>query len=542
MSKVSLSLVGVKSEVARSEVLTALSKLYGKPESHFEPHCEHLFELRTPFVHLKKVSRDEAEKHQERLESIGIQTAIGEIAGSSGLSLLPIEEKESPAEECPSCNQVTSDPEMCSKCGVIIKKFVQQQTIDNNLQRKLEAANRSHDRIGEIRSEEDKRRKEAVQRVKNADETTQSECSVELDEDRIVVKVEDSSNKKVLALASVALITSVVGSSYLFLEMRNNIEQSDQYSYAITDESADSSTAVATSAATVSSLDKETKELVETGTFNDWSEKLERVTELQNKLNILDETVGMSSTMEGLLVETTDPFVRIIGTQYLVKLRMQKSGNIQLSTLAASGQSYNEVLADNSTLIQTLPSKTEQLYAQLSLARTYTELEQPSLADSALEEATLYAIEIAKHSDASDRVIAEVISAEFFANYDASDKILGHYNRAVELSQQIEPDSDDAEWALAFIARSQASTGQYVDAYKLIDKIDNQQIAELVMEDISVHAKDQQISSADLIPDTTIATPDEFVDDPDIQLLYENHSKMQENAKKLSSFAEKLTQ
>ena len=99
MSKVSLSLVGVKSEVARSEVLTALSKLYGKPESHFEPHCEHLFELRTPFVHLKKVSRDEAEKHQERLESIGIQTAIGEIAGSSGLSLLPIEEKESPAEE-----------------------------------------------------------------------------------------------------------------------------------------------------------------------------------------------------------------------------------------------------------------------------------------------------------------------------------------------------------------------------------------------------------------------------------------------------------
>ena len=62
------------------------------------------------------------------------------------------------------------------------------------------------------------------------------------------------------------------------------------------------------------------------------------------------------------------------------------------------------------------------------------------------------------------------------------------------------------------------------------------------MEDISVHAKDQQISCAYLIPDTTIATPDEFVDDPAMQLFYENHSKMQENAKKLSSFAEKLTQ
>ena len=542
MNKVSLSLVGVKSEVSRSEVLTALAKLYGKPESHFEPHCEHLFELRTPFVHLKKVDSEEAAKHQERLESIGIQTAIGEIVGSSGLSLVPIEEKEIPAEECPSCNQVTSDPEMCSECGVIIKKFVQQQAIDNNLQRKLEAANRSHDRIGEIRSEEDKRRKEAVQRVKNADETTQSECSVELDEDRIVVKVEDSSNKKVLALASVALITSVVGSSYLFLEMRNNIEQSDQYSYAITDESADSSTAVATSAATVSSLDKETKELVETGTFNDWSEKLERVTELQNKLNILDETVGMSSSMEGLLAETTDPFIRITGTQHLVKLRMQKSDNLQLTALVASGQSYNDVLADNSILIQTLPSKNEQLYAQLNLAQTYTELEQPSLADTALEQAKLYAIEIAKHSDASERVIAEVISAEFFANYDANDQMLSHYSRAIDLSQQIEPDSVDAQWALAFISRSQANTGQYVDAYELIDRIDNPQIAELAMQDISVHAKDQQISSADLIPDTTITTPDEFVDDPDIELLYENHRKMQENAKRLSKFAEKFAQ
>ena len=155
--------------------------------------------------------------------------------------------------------------------------------------------------------------------------------------------------------------------------------------------------------------------------------------------------------MEGLLAETTDPFIRITGTQHLVKLRMQKSDNLQLTALVASGQSYNDVLADNSILIQTLPSKNEQLYAQLNLAQTYTELEQPSLADTALEQAKLYAIEIAKHSDASERVIAEVISAEFFANYDANDQMLSHYSRAIDLSQQIEPDSVDAQLSLIHI-------------------------------------------------------------------------------------------
>ena len=450
MKKVSLSLTGLNAEINRDELLAALADLYGKPASHFEPHCEHLFDLHTPYVHIRKIAAEEAEKHRQRLAAIGIETAVAEIEASSGLSLIPVAEKAAPTQECPSCNQATSDPEMCSECGVMIKKFLEQQAIDNTLRKKLDAAGRSGERIKEVRNAEDQRRKEAASRKKTT--PAEPELIEEPDGNHFVVKVEDQSDKRVMYFAGLALIASVIGGSYLMMHVKEKRSLGEQYDYATIDENGDTNSNNIT---TVAAKSRSTP-TVETGSFKEWNQRIAQVKKLQDSLDILNETTGMSSTMGGLLAETDDPFVRIIGTQHLVNLKAQNEDNFKLSTTADSGTSYTNVLTNNSTLIQSLSSANEQLFSYLNLAQLYTDLQQHELVDSTLAQAKLSAIKIAETEDVSNRIIAEVTSAEYFAKYDATEPMMNHYRRATALAEQIDSDSEDNKWAIPFIARRHA--------------------------------------------------------------------------------------
>ena len=72
MSKVSLTLIGVKTDTVEEETRKALAELYSKPESHFDIHCEHLFQLKKPYKLIKQIDAREAELHCEKLEQMGI--------------------------------------------------------------------------------------------------------------------------------------------------------------------------------------------------------------------------------------------------------------------------------------------------------------------------------------------------------------------------------------------------------------------------------------------------------------------------------------
>ena len=82
MTKVRLTLVSA-SGVEKKETMKALAALYQKPEEHFEPHCEHLFDLKQPFTLLQQVDEAVAEQHREKLVEIGIQCEIQKLGNSS---------------------------------------------------------------------------------------------------------------------------------------------------------------------------------------------------------------------------------------------------------------------------------------------------------------------------------------------------------------------------------------------------------------------------------------------------------------------------
>ena len=91
MSKVSLTLVGVESNIVEKETRKALAELYSKPESHFDIHCEHLFQSKKPYKLIAQIDAAEAELHRERLEQMGILcevAALGSSLSSSGGCLL----------------------------------------------------------------------------------------------------------------------------------------------------------------------------------------------------------------------------------------------------------------------------------------------------------------------------------------------------------------------------------------------------------------------------------------------------------------------
>ena len=137
MSKVSLTLVGVKSDVAEKEIKKSLAELYGKPESHFDAHCEHLFQLKKTFKLIRQIDAGEAELHRLKLEQIGIECDVAVVGNSDGLSLVPVDVKEvDNSTACPACDQPSEDPEVCDSCGVIMKKFAEQRGVDAMLQKK----------------------------------------------------------------------------------------------------------------------------------------------------------------------------------------------------------------------------------------------------------------------------------------------------------------------------------------------------------------------------------------------------------------------
>ena len=190
MSKVSLSISGVVEGMTSEEVRQKLAQLYGKPEQHFEKLCQSLFIMQQPFVLLKDTEQEIADKHEKRLTSLGFICSFGD----SGLSLVPTAAPENVAATatCPSCEQPCGDEANCQHCGVFIEKFLKQKAIDEELQKKLQSASNSHERIQKFQAEQAEKEKE---QTKASKEKAQSDTpKPEIDSNEADEAVSDSNN------------------------------------------------------------------------------------------------------------------------------------------------------------------------------------------------------------------------------------------------------------------------------------------------------------------------------------------------------------
>jgi len=540
MNKVSLSLVGVKNGVTREDIAPALAKLYTKPESHFDSHCEHLFELNKPFKLLKKVDPEVAEQHQKHLDGIGIRSMVSEVIDSTSLELIPIaNETNGTGPCCPSCGQQTSDSVECSACGVMIKKYNEQKAIDEKLKQKLDMANKRQEKAKEVAKQEAALKKEKPPEKKPEVKLTDPKPT-QLSEGTItkIEVVEKGGNVGTLTIAAVALI-AVVGGIFTTKAVLKKINEKDQYQFATVEETVTDEVAATVTSAKQAELQlaaarpaKEVDLLIETGTFRDWNAQISRIKKITHQLHTLDEATGMASTMDGLVSQEQDPIVRLIADQQLSKIRLKAytdgTGTIDDET----AQKYNDTLQNNEALIEALPNSLDKMYATLNLGSVYEDIGQTESAANAYRRAKQYAIEVKDQQNQVDAVLVEVMAAEHFEARGVSSRSTLHYEAALAASETIDGTTSEARWAMPFIARSQARAGMFADAYETMDAIPNPEIQGLVMRDITRYASDNDMKSFG--PDQTemTATEREIADDPDLKLLYDNHKIMQENARK----------
>ena len=544
MSKVSLTLIGVKSDTVEEETRKALAELYSKPESHFDIHCEHLFQLKKPYKLIKQIDAREAELHCEKLEQMGILCEVVVLSNSGGLSLVPVDVKETDDRTaCPACDHPSDDPEVCDSCGVIMKKFAEQRGVDEMLQKKIASAGRSHERIKAAQQLEDERRK--VAKTKAKAKTIEPEPAPEEAgddyENRFTVEVVDEGKNKILYIAAACTLIAAIGGGYIAYSVKQ-ASQAKEIDFSIASREAPSIGDTDEQAHAV--VTEEVETVPEVTPYSEWQSQIASVDRLKHQLDALNEAVGMSSTMSGLLVNVEDPLQQILGSHYAVQIKFEKQLTAEIQADQELSALEFEKELDNSMLrIAALQTSVDRMCALLDLGKTYEAINLPGNAELAYQQAEKAALEAMSSGDQAQIVLAEVMAAEHKISNGQQDEGRVHYASAVDAARLDELNSN---WAMAFVVRSEAGAGMFADAYTLVEEIQDNKIQAIAMDDV-VRIAEQLEGDSEIFNlavdesglDGNLSNEVEFADDAALMLLFENDKKMKENARKISNLLDR---
>jgi len=544
MSKVSLTLIGVKTDTVEEETRKALAELYSKPESHFDIHCEHLFQLKKPYKLIKQIDAREAELHCEKLEQMGILCEVVVLSNSGGLSLVPVDVKETDDRTaCPACDHPSDDPEVCDSCGVIMKKFAEQRGVDEMLQKKIASAGRSHERIKAAQQLEDERRK--VAKTKAKAKTIEPEPAPEEAgddyENRFTVEVVDEGKNKILYIAAACTLIAAIGGGYIAYSVKQ-ASQAKEIDFSIASREAPSIGDTDEQAHAV--VTEEVETVPEVTPYSEWQSQIASVDRLKHQLDALNEAVGMSSTMSGLLVNVEDPLQQILGSHYAVQIKFEKQLTAEIQADQELSALEFEKELDNSMLrIAALQTSVDRMCALLDLGKTYEAINLPGNAELAYQQAEKAALEAMSSGDQAQIVLAEVMAAEHKISNGQQDEGRVHYASAVDAARLDELNSN---WAMAFVVRSEAGAGMFADAYTLVEEIQDNKIQAIAMDDV-VRIAEQLEGDSEIFNlavdesglDGNLSNEVEFADDAALMLLFENDKKMKENARKISNLLDR---
>ncbi len=544
MSKVSLTLIGVKTDTVEEETRKALAELYSKPESHFDIHCEHLFQLKKPYKLIKQIDAREAELHCEKLEQMGILCEVVVLSNSGGLSLVPVDVKETDDRTaCPACDHPSDDPEVCDSCGVIMKKFAEQRGVDEMLQKKIASAGRSHERIKAAQQLEDERRKvaKAKAKAKAIEPEPAPEEAGDDYENRFTVEVVDEGKNKILYIAAACTLIAAIGGGYIAYSVKQ-ASQAKEIDFSIASREAPSIGDTDEQAHAV--VTEEVETVPEVTPYSEWQSQIASVDRLKHQLDALNEAVGMSSTMSGLLVNVEDPLQQILGSHYAVQIKFEKQLTAEIQADQELSALEFEKELDNSMLrIAALQTSVDRMCALLDLGKTYEAINLPGNAELAYQQAEKAALEAMSSGDQAQIVLAEVMAAEHKISNGQQDEGRVHYASAVDAARLDELNSN---WAMAFVVRSEAGAGMFADAYTLVEEIQDNKIQAIAMDDV-VRIAEQLEGDSEIFNlavdesglDGNLSNEVEFADDAALMLLFENDKKMKENARKISNLLDR---
>lgn len=539
MSKVCMYLTGANRGIDSIVAAESLAKLYDKPPTYFDSLCRNLFELKKSYKLLNSTAAEIAEQHRQQLEALGFQCSIQELKESSGLTLVPVEAAKDNGIECPACEKVTTDPDMCSECGVIITKFLKQQKIESMLDTKLASAERSHQRVLKAQAAEEKQANIKNKKAKKTQNNKTEEPELDPDAEGFQAHYEDTERNKVFyyVIAATVLVAIGAGSlAYMFTPSNASIDLAQEVAVA---SEASTSEQNSTKGLSASNTNPDSQVLaLEPTIFSQWQKRLLDIKIMKHQLEGLNAAVGMSSTMQRLVANIDDPLTMTIGKQYLAQLKISDA-TADADTSPTIVNEYEQMLNNNQTLIEGLPNDPEKLLATISLYETLTQLGRNNEAKSIASHASAIANLILQQKNPIEHVFARTMMAEYTDHLGAIDTSISHYDAAIIAAKSIDNKTAAHQGSIPFITRSKAQMGQFADAHALLGEISDPNTRQLVMADISRYAAATPImeipaTSTGIEPQTGESNESMFSNDPDLMILFEKDKKMKQQAKKLN--------
>lgn len=530
MAKVSLSISGVSEGMSSQEVRQKLAQLYNKPEQQFEKLCQSLFIMQQPFVLLKDVEQDLADKHAARLTALGFTCDFGD----GGLTLVPTSERAGAAACCPACSQPCGDDDLCSHCGVYMKKYLEQKKLDEKLQKQLQSASNSHERIQKFQAEQAAKQKEealAKQQAKLEKKQKQKQKSSEPDPepeethataDEVSEFKAKYKEKRNLALPAAFAATAIVvgGGGYFGHDYITNRYVSDappvtaNLAVEVNPEVAAAApvASVTTNAITVATTDS--VEEIEATLFDEWIDRKREKQALKKQISELMEE-KMTSSATGLVAGKTDPRDQIFGRQELIKLQGQ-------------GEKTDRRLLNTYMLVLALEDDAERVDATLNQSSIYRLFDRHEEATKTYDQAAKIAASI---EDAEHRIISETALAEHHVEQSNLDGARARYQAAKDRTGELPASHPPLKSAaLAYISASEVAYGLTADAEKTADQITDQEIRQESLQMVTDIAAQNEVNG---VPELAAAnrgeeaggTGDELIDDL-IKMNEQNRKKL----------------
>ena len=528
MAKVSLSISDVVDGMTSEEVQQKLAKLYSKPEQHFEKLCQSLFIMQQPFVLLKDIEQEIANKHEKRLTSLGFICSFGD----DGLSLVPTAAPENVGTACcPSCEQPCGDEVNCQHCGVFIEKFLKQKAIDEEFQKKLQSASNSHERIQKFQAEQAEKEKAQTKANKtkkqnDTPKTDTDENEAETDEaasdsndvDDFKAAYKEKRNNALYAVLAAATIVVGGGSYFAYDHVTNRYVSDAPVQLASVEQPSNpplseavKNIASVDSVNSNSAVTEEIVEVIEETLFDQWSDLKRANQTLKNQIHkLVDE--DMLASASGLVAGKTDPRLQVYGRQELIKIQ----GN---------NEKTDRKMLNAYMLVLALEDAADRVAATLNQSSIYRQFERHDEATKTYDQAARIALGI---EDPESRILSETALAEHHVKYGTLEGARSRYQAAKIRTQLLSPEQKTA--AIEYIAKSEVSHGLTGDAESTASKIADSDVREktlLTVADIAERNKVSGVPELAVGKDSAVqqGTGDELIDDL-IKMNEENKKKI----------------
>lgn len=478
MAKTSLFVIGLKHAMTCDEVKQHLAELYRKPEDYFDDLCVALLETKQPYLLHKSIDESTAAAHIQRLSKLGFNChGEAEPDEDGDWSLAPVDAPKAELMECPACGEQTSDEEICTHRGVIIKKFIKQKQFDEWLETQVNASTASHERLDKLHAESAARMekvearnkaKAIVEKRKKADRYDSDEYGVP-DQAIVNAAAESTSNLPLYAaIASFCVVqvgTLLVVNAYVVKPGESEEVVSSDASIMIG--------AVVTAyggidIATLADLSQQSSQMSgqPKTVFDERSIQKEELANLGAQIALLSEDgEGAERDLMSSHAAVTD--------QVFVQQELIRHEGLNSDTASE--------LLDVEGQISQLDNETEQVAALLNQSSVYNELYLDDQAVAAYSKAESVAASI----DSPDaRILAQISLAEYHLDSDDLVAAEDHYQLAKESAAQVEelPLKDSA---FGFIALSEAEQGLFGGAKTISDLLEDEGARSMLAQQIN---------------------------------------------------------